>query len=222
MRSTLIRTAAVAAAALATVSVSPSHAATAKFKATSITDAAGDGNGLNGQGLEDTPSQSTPSDYSGGDIVSIDWTTTGTAKKPTGFQVVMKLSGAPSPGTIYRVTTATADCTTFWLTYTVFADGPTSGSLQHNCPGFTATGTTAAVPLLSKTESDPLTTVAVNGSTITWTVPATALPKAIKKGTAITKLSGETRFMAGASARGGATVPTIDLAAGDGTYTSGQ
>jgi hypothetical protein len=215
VRSTLFRTAALSAVALGAVTGLPAHAA-APFKTTAITDASGDGNGLNGQGLVDgAPATSTPSDYSGGDIVSIAWTTLGTVKKPTGFKVVMTLAGAPSPATIYRVTTSTKDCSTFWLTYTVFPDGPTKGSLQHNCPGFTSTSTTGG------TESDALTPV-VKGSTITWTVTGSDLPKAVKKGTAITGLSGETRFMAGSSVSGGATVPVIDAAAGDGTFTYGK
>lgn len=215
MRSTLLRTAALSAVALGAVTGLPAHAA-APFKTTTITDTTGDGNGLNGQGLVDgAPSQSTPSDYSGGDIVSVAWTTLGTKAKPAGFKVVMTLAGAPSPATIYRVTTETKDCSVFWLTYTVYADGPTKGTLQHNCPGFTAAGAT------STSESDDLAPT-VKGSTITWVVPASLVPKAVKPGTAVSNLSGETRFMAGASVRGGATVPVIDGAAGAGTYTYGK
>lgn len=222
MRSTVLRAAALSAVVLGVLSAVPSHAATAPFKPTAISDATGDGNGLNGQGVAADPGHATPSDYSGGDIVSIAWTSLGTKKKPAGFKVVMTLAGAPAPGTIYRVTTSAPGCTTFWLSYTVWVDGPTSASLQHNCPGFKATGTTAGVPLIGQSESDPLTTVAAAGHTITWTVAPSALPKSIKPGTAISKLSGETRFAAGTSIRGGVTVPVIDLAAGDGTFTYGS
>lgn len=217
MRSSLARAAVVASSALLAVSATGAHAATSSFKPVAISDTVGDGNGLNDQGFAPPMAgTATPSDYSGGDIVSVEWTTLGKKSQPTGFQVVMKLSGAASRGTIYRVTTKTADCSTFWLNYTYYADGPTSASLQHNCPGFTTTSATGS------TESDPLTTVAVAGSTITWTVPASVLPKAVKAGTAITGLSAETRFLAGTSIKGGVTVPQIDHAVGDGTYVYGK
>lgn len=215
MRSTVLRTAALSAVALGAVTCLPAHAA-APFKTVTITDTAGDANGLNDQGIAPpTPGTATPSDYSAGDIVSIAWTTLGKKTKPAGFKVVMTLAAAPSAGTIYRVTTATGDCSTFWLNYTAYPDGPTKATLQHNCPGFTSTSTTGG------TESDPVD-AAVSGSTITWTVPSSVLPKSIKKGTAISSLSGETRFMLGTSASGGLTVPVIDHAAGDGIFTYGK
>jgi hypothetical protein len=214
VRTSLLRTAALTAVTLGVVTGLPSQAAS-PYKPTAISDATGDGNGLNGQGFVSGQSTTTPSDYSGGDIVSISWKTLGTKTRLAGFQVVMTLSSAPSPATIYRVTTATGDCSVFWLTYTVYPDGPTSGGLQHDCPGFNPTNTTGS------SETVELSPV-VSGSTITWTVPSSSLPKAVKKGTKITELSGETRFMAGSSQGGGATVPVIDEADGDAVYTYGR
>ena len=134
------------------------------------------------------PATASPSDDSGADIVSIAWKTLVTTKKvgtrivnvPIGMQVKMTLSGAPQLNTIYRVTTATGDCTTFWLNYSSLADGSPKASLQHNCPGFTASSAT------SSTESDPLDTVKVDATSITWTIPSKLLPKAIKVGTQVT------------------------------------
>ncbi len=217
MRSTLVRSGAVAVAALALAAGTTAHAAAPTFKPVTITDPAGDANGINGQGTEDVPSTSTPSDYSGGDIVSIAWVTNGTKSKPTGFTVTMTLSGAPAKNTIYRVTTATADCSTFWLNYSDMVDGAITGSLQHNCPGFTGANPTSSSESVKLGDG-----VTVKDKTITWTVPASVIPSAVKPGTAITSLSGHTRFYAGTSISGGATVPQIDEAAGDGTYVYGK
>ncbi len=211
MRSSLVRSGAVAVTALALAAGASAQAAAPAFKAVTITDPAGDGNGLNGQGFEDLPGTATPSSYSGGDIVSISWTTTGTASKPTGFSVTMTLAGAPAAGTIYRVTTATADCSTFWLNYTKPASGTDTQTLQHNCPGYTQASAT------STSESVKLDSITVKDKTITWTVPVSLIPKAVKNGTAIESLSGHTRFSGVA-----VTVPQIDEAAGDGAYVYGK
>ena len=216
MRPSLTRVGVVATTGLLAITATGAHAATTSFKPVSITDTVGDGNGLNGQGFEDVPGTATPSNYSGGDIVGISWVTNGTKLKPTGFTVTMTLSGAPGPSSIFRVTTATADCSNFWLTYSSTVDGKVTQTLQHNCPGFTPAGTTGT------SEAVKLDSVVVKDKTITWTVPASALPKAVKVGTAITSLSGHVRFYAGTAATGGATVPQIDEAAGEGTYVYGK
>ena len=66
MRTSLLRTAALSAVALGVVTGLPSQAAS-PYKTVAITDPAGDGNGLNGQGVvTGAPSTATPSDYSGG------------------------------------------------------------------------------------------------------------------------------------------------------------
>lgn len=227
MRSTVLRTVLVGATAVTAVFPAMSQAAApaAGFSTVTITDPTGDANGLNGEGFASAPSVSTPADDAAGDIVSISWTTNGTVKtvgkktvrSATGLQVTMKLSAKPQTNTIYRVTTATADCTTFWLTYSTAADGPAVAAFQDNCPGFTAAGPT------STSEVIPLTTFKIDGTSITWTVPASVLPKSVKLGTQITSLSGHTRLFAGSATLGkGATVPEIDEAAGAGTFTYGK
>ncbi len=216
MRPSLTRVGVIAAIGLLAVAATGANAAATPFKAVAITDTAGDANGLNGQGFTDVPSSATPANYSGGDIVGISWVTNGTKAKPNGFTVTMTLSAVPGPSTIFRVTTATADCTTFWLNYSATVDGKITQSLQHNCPGFTPAGATGT------SESVTLANVVVKEKTITWTVPASALPKAVKAGTELTELSGHTRFYAGSAATGGATVPLVDEAAGAGSYVYGK
>lgn len=216
MRSSLTRVGVVAATGMLAFAATGAHAATTSFKPVSITDIAGDGNGLNGQGFQDAPGTATPSNYSGGDIVGISWITNGTKLKPKGFTVTMTLSGAPGPSSIFRVTTSTASCSTFWLNYSSTADGKVTQTLQDNCPGFTPAGATGT------SESIPLDSVVVKGNTITWTVPASVLPKAVKVGTALTSLSGHVRFYAGTGTTGGATVPMIDEASGPGSYVYGK
>ena len=216
MRPAFTRVGALAAIGLLAVVGTGASAAPAPFKAVAITDAAGDGNALNGQGLTDAPSTATPANYSGGDIVGISWVTNGTKAKPNGFTVTMTLSAAPGPSTIFRVTTATAECSTFWLNYSATADGKLTQSLQHNCPGFVSASATGT------TESVTLANVVVKDKTIVWTVKASELPKAVVAGTTLTELSGHTRFYAGTGATGGATVPMIDEAAGDGSFVYGK
>lgn len=224
----LVRPALAAAAAGLALSSVGAHAATkivtpAKTTPVTITDQAGDANGLNGQGFVDAPSTATgPAAVSGADIVSISWqtlvkTTSPKAKTgtPDGIKVVMTLAAPPMSQVIYRVTGGTSDCTTFWFNYATFADGTTSSSLQHNCPGFTA-GTT------SSTESIKLDPPKIEGNTITWTVPKGTLPSGFKVGAQLTGLSGHSRGYEGTGQTGGATVPLIDEAAGDGTFTYGK
>jgi hypothetical protein len=230
MRSTGIRTVIGATAALMVVGASMAHAAAPKAPAApvavTITDPAGDANAINDQSTgAPVPSTATPTQVAAADIISISWKTLVTTQKvgkkivnvPTAMQVKMTLSGAPQLNTIYRVTTATGDCTTFWLNYSQLADGAAAAALQHNCPGFTASSAT------SSTESVSLDTFKLDANSITWTIPAKLLPKAIKVGTQVTALSGHTRFYAGTSKTGGATVPAIDMAdGGSAVYTYGK
>lgn len=216
MRPTLLRTVALSAAILGGVTAFPAHAA-APFPAVTITDPSGDGNGLNGQGQAGLPGTSTPSEYSGGDILSLSWRTLGTAKRPAGFQVAMRLAGPPATNTVYRVTTKSDSCGTFWLVYTTAADSPPFAALQHNCPGFTPDLTS-----ISNTESDPVTAT-VKDSTITWTLPPAKLPRMIEPGEKIRSLSGHTRLYAGSgAAHQGSTPVEIDEISGEGTFTYGR
>lgn len=220
---------AAAAAGLALFSVgaqaAPSVVTPAKTAPTTITDQAGDANGINGEGFATVPAVATgPASAAGADILSISWqtlvkTTSPKAKTgtPDGMKVVMTLSAAPMQQVIYRVTGGTADCTTFWFTYSTFADGKTTSTLQHNCPGYVAPATST-----SSTESIALDPPKIEGKTITWTVPKSLLPSGFKVGAQLTGLSGHARAYAGTSLTGGATVPLLDEAAGAGTFTYGK
>lgn len=228
MRTTLVASAIGASAALLlTASTSLAAIVTpAKPAAVTVTDQAGDANALNGQGFGlPVPATATgPASYGSGDVLSLAWQTLVTSKKvgnktiskPTGMKVTMALSGAPQINTIYRVTGGTAECTVFWFTYSSLAGGAPTATLQHNCPGFVPAGATGT------SENVVLDGVKIEGSTITWTVPGSVLPKAFKVGTQLTGLSGHTRMYAGTSVTGGATVPAMDEAAGDGVYVYGK
>jgi hypothetical protein len=120
----------------------------------SWTDVAGDGNVLNDQGgiapagPNDT---ATPADYSAADITGVTFARLDDGKKVTGMTVTMKLTGAPSQGTLYRVTGSAGACTTFWFQYSWSAGGAGAPTLRHDCVD--STSPTAAV---SNTVSVPI------------------------------------------------------------------
>jgi hypothetical protein len=104
---------AVAALGVAVGLVVPSDAAPAyKPKTLVLTDDAGDGNGLNGQGLVDFGSVPTPVQNAATDITKVEYAGTGVMVKRgriyvptcTGFTVKLTLGAAPDATTIYRLT----------------------------------------------------------------------------------------------------------------------
>ncbi len=215
---------------LAVAASSPAFAAAAKKPAppvpVKITDPAGDGNALNDQGLGlPVPSASTPVQVAGADVTAISWTTlakltTVRGKKvyvPTGLQVKMTLSAAPQANVIFRVTASAGDCSIFWFNYSKFVDGGTSATLQHDCPGFVKKNAA------SSSESVPVDSIVTDANSITWTVKSKSIPSSVKVGTKLTEVGGQSRFYAGTSATGGATVPSLDeVNGGDTVYTYGK
>jgi hypothetical protein len=210
MRARLLTTsAALAVAALAL----PSHAATARPQ---ITDATGDGNAINDQGLgvARVPEQKTPSEYSGGDIKSVVFKTIlvkkGKRMVPNGFTVTMNLAGAPGPQTDYRITAHTANCDAAGgevrFQYDTPAAGPAGGAQCYS--------TTATKPMPIATSK-----VAVRGTSIVWTLPAKAVPV----GTGFTNLAASTRVVfPGSPSPRSATAPAVDVANGTAIYVYGK
>ena len=114
---TLVRpAAALSAAVLLGLTVSASAAPKAP-KPVSITDAKGDANAVNDQGQATlkgrVPTQVTPAQVSGADILALSYQTTVTVKKvkgkqvnmPTGLKVVMTLAAPPQTSVIFRAHT---------------------------------------------------------------------------------------------------------------------
>jgi hypothetical protein len=107
MRIPALATAAVALVVLA----HPSSAATKRFH---IADPVGDANGVNGQGIgPGVPSRSTaPADLAGADITGIDLVNrfkgVGRARKPSGFDVTLRLAAPLQTGTVITVTMDTS------------------------------------------------------------------------------------------------------------------
>lgn len=201
--------------------------ASAAPKPVKITDLAGDANAINGQGFSTAvPATSTaPAQVAGADILSISFLTMTTTQKvkgktvtvPNGLQVTMTLAAPPQVNVLFRATPVPAGCSTFSLSYSKLADGGETSGLRHNCPGFVK-------DLPTDTYEDAGVDSAVaSGSTITWKMRAKkALPAAVVPGTVFKTLSGHTRFYAGTTTTGGATVPALDEAAGAGTFTYGK
>lgn len=183
----------LAATAAAAVAVSlPASAATPKPQ---VTDATGDANGVNGQGVATGgPSFSSPASVAGADVVSVTFATTfkkvGTKKVPTGFTVALKLAAAPMSKVIYRVTAVSSQCTDLFFEYVA------AGSTVVRCP--------ASDPTKPDTEYK-VPAAKVTGSTITWRIPATAIPV----GSTFTNLSGTTRLVTSTPAIS-LTAPQID------------
>lgn len=191
-----------------------------------ITDKAGDGNAINSQGgLAPVPETATPGQVAGADILSVSYGSTFTSKvvkgkttyTVTGLKVVMTLAAPPQGNVIFRATPVVGECTTFSLTYSKFLDGKESSGLRDNCPGFTPGLPTDGY------EDVGVDSCVVTGSTITWTMrTGKSLPSVIKPGAVFSKLSGHTRFYAGTSVTGGATIPVLDQIVSDATYKYGK
>lgn len=197
---------ALAAAAAVGVAVLPAHAATPKPQ---ITDATGDANGFNDQGVgAPVPEQSGPADDSGADITSVTFVSTFVTKKvkrktvktPTGFTVTMALAAAPTPETFYRIQATIPECSDLFIEYGT--DAATAGTAMR-CPALPgATAVDYTIPA-----------AVVKGSTITWTVPISVFPK----GTTFTQLNAQTRLNPVA-----VTAPQMDYASSTATFTVGK
>ena len=176
------------------------------------TDPAGDANGVSGQGFTSTGplagDNATPAGSQGyADVVSVTWAPDVKNKKLVGFTVAATFSAPPvaPAGTslVYRMLGEIGDHTTFLgpVYYTSQGDPSTPQSaLRANL-----TGTVRLTPIdLPK----------VDGSTMTWKVPVTALPKELKAGTTLTNLYFEVREI---ESFGGQKVPDGVPAAGGST-----
>jgi hypothetical protein len=173
----------------------PSMAATAPVP--QVTDPANDANGgANHAAAADKPTPAGSQSYA--DVTSILWQTTKTTKKVgkktvttvTGFTVTATLSGPPTPpsGTsiVYRMLGTTAACPFFGVAYyTTKGSDPKQPqtAIRDNCNG-------ASVARLT-----PIANPVITGSTLTWTVPLSAIPAdtKVKVGSKITGLWFEVR-----------------------------
>ncbi|MBK5307268.1 MAG: hypothetical protein JJD92_11330 [Frankiaceae bacterium] len=129
----------------------------------------------------------------GNDILSVTYTTSGTigpkgngkgggkgnqAYTPKALVVTMKLAGPPSdvPGTLYEVDAVTSGCGDLLLYFTPGVDG--SGGLV-DCG--------SAPDELGSTTTSLDVEPEVQGSTITWTLPFSMLPKEVSVGSRISE-----------------------------------
>jgi hypothetical protein len=207
-----IRLATAAAVAGIAVAALPGHAATAPKP--QITDPTGDANGVNGQGIATgAPSPATPADASAADIKSVLFQTTfktktvhgKVVKVPTGFTVTMTLAAAPSmPNVIYRVAASAPSCDTLFFEYSTAVSG-TDGSAR------------CAASLPATSGPVAVTSVAVKGSSVIWTVPVKSLPA----GQTLSSLDAQTRFISGTPGVS-LTAPQYDEASSAATFTIGK
>ena len=203
MRPRLIALAAVAAVGVA---VLPAQAG---GPTPQITDATGDANGFNDQGVgAPVPEQSGPAEYSGADITSVTFASTFITKKvrrkivktPTGFTVTMALAGPPGPETFYRIQATVPSCSDLFIEYGTDA---VKGGTAMRCPALPgATAVAYTIPA-----------AVVKDNTITWTVPISVLPA----GTTLTQLNAQTRLNPAV-----VTAPQIDYASSTATFTVGK
>lgn len=146
----------------------PAHAAvpTYKPKKLTLTDQAGDGNALNGQGNADFGSVATPVQAAGTDILKVEYASTGTMVKKgktyvpscTGFTVKVTLADAPMSNTIFRLTgVGFANDGLWWIQY----DGSAT-TIRY--------GTQDESDNLNDHQTDLITPVKISGSTMTFTV----------------------------------------------------
>jgi hypothetical protein len=222
-----VRTVLAAAAAVATAAaVAPTAgAAPAAPKPPQVIDIAGDANGANAQGFEDTATMvpdngtsSGPASYGPADILSVRYTSTIVKKKVTGYTVQLALGGAPSSAVTYRVESTSPFCASLWYEYRVDPSGAAKTGVR--CASSDAAAT-YVVPAAK-----------VSGSTITWTVPLAALGKNYKAGTLLEGLGAQTRgfiWFGGQTVplpvlgnTTGLTVPQLDHATSTGVFKIGQ
>jgi hypothetical protein len=219
-----LRLCAIAAAAGLAVAAFPAFASGPAAPKPQIVDPMGDANYINGQGILSTnPNQSTaPADASFADILSVTFATTKSTKTvvvikgkkrstktvstPTGFTVTMTLAAAPTvPEIFYRVSASTGSCATVFFEYSTAPNASPAGSAR------------CAAALPNPSGPIAVTSVAVVGNSIVWTVPLSAF----KVGTTFSSLDAQTRNTL-ATPVISLTAPQIDEGSSGTTYTVGQ
>jgi hypothetical protein len=216
MKPRLIALALVAGLASAAVPALADGSATPAPKP-QVTDPAGDANGINDQDtVGQSVSQPTPVDDSAADITSVVFQTTfvtkttttivkkkkvvKTVKTPNGFTVTLNLSAAPDSNTSYDLRATNPGCKAGYVDFG-YSSNAVLGLGDVNC--FPNDPTSIASTTYNSS-------VAVKGSSITWTLPATEFPV----GSVFTGISAETDTAA--------LIGVIDQAAGTGTYAVGS
>lgn len=133
--------------------------------------------------FSDPAGDAVPTD-AGNDILSVTYTTTGVTTKvgkkstytPKALVVTMKLAAAPSPvpGTLYEIDAETSGCGALALYFTPGIDG--SG-------GYVSCG--SAPDATGSTSTSFSVVPEVKGTSVTWTVPISELPKEMPVGSSI-------------------------------------
>jgi hypothetical protein len=192
-----MRTRSTALAALTAAVLASPLAFAATPAAPQVTDAAGDANFLSGQGYTTAGpgagNNSTPvGSQAYADVLSVLWTPdtakVGKKTKTVGFTVTATLSGAPTPpsGTIvvYRMLGQVGGDSLQFL-----------GPVWYSSPLSDATAPQAALRdnLSGTTRLTKIDLPKIEGSTITWKVPLTAVPKEFKAGSTLGNLYFEVR-----------------------------
>lgn len=203
-----IRTAAVAALALA-LAAPAADAAVRKPpapKALVFEDLAGDGNGLNNQGINAIPATgtATPVQVDGFDIRTVKLVTDKAGTAATKLIVTLTMAAKPGIG-IYRVNSSLGGCV-FWTEYAINPDASLDGGAVRVCDesatGFHYEDVSAKV----------------EGNSIVWTIP-------IKQFKAVGLKAGAVLDTLQADARGNqvaVTAPSMDRARTDKVYKVGQ
>lgn len=169
-----------------------------KAQPLAVTDKAGDGNALNGQGIVggDPEPSTAPASRGAGDIVSWGLGREDDGKTVKAFTATMTLSSAPDSAMNYRIRLQAPDCTVYFLEYQFPAPGldaafTKGGSLRENC-----TGANVFTPI----------TATIAGNTITWRIPVKGMPGGLKLGAVMNVVRGE------ASLQTAVIIPATDLA----------
>lgn len=172
-----VRPALLASAAAAAVLAAP--LALAAPGDASFTDAAGDANFTAMVIGGGTPTPVGSQAYA--DVVAVTWSPDRVGGKVVGFTVTTTLTAPPTPpaqtAVVYRMLGKTEKCPYVGpVFYTSKSSDPSipQSALRDNCTG--------------ETRLTPIPMPKVNGSTITWKVPLSALPKEAPAGTTLTDL----------------------------------
>jgi hypothetical protein len=145
-----------------------------------VTDPAGDANFSAAAGGQ----EAAVGNQAYADVLSVEWKSVKKKGKVTAFQVITTLSSAPTPpqGTsiVYRMLGKTPKCGFFGVAYYTKQHSDASlpqSAVRDNCIDATTRLTKIALPVIA-------------GSTITWTVPVSVIPKdtGVKVGSILTDL----------------------------------
>jgi hypothetical protein len=179
-----------------------------------ITDAKGDGNGINGQGQVGGVS------VAGGgsaalDVVSGKFESVKKGKTVTDLKVILELAGKPfaaeASSAIYRVTTNVGGCI-LWFQAQQTPDATAAFNVR-TCSSTSLTGSVTT----------PITGGKIEETKLVWTIPLKTLAGlGFKSGALLEGLGAHTRSYAGTAATGGATVPQWDEAVSSLTYKLGS